>query len=158
MPSQSSRSASFDGLGKDSEASGADGDKKDKTVSRSNHQRLLAIDIFNSLVKASFKNQALLKAVGSNLDLITSVLLIVLKSSDSWQQKKVKKTMSALNIFTKAAKAIMSNKDLNSKYSAQIQKNGVQIIKAIENECEKDKTMSNLKGKIKEIQNIVKHS
>ena len=66
--------------------------------------------------------------------------------------------MSALNIFTKAAKAIMSNKDLNSKYSAQIQKNGVQIIKAIENECEKDKTMSNLKGKIKEIQNIVKHS
>ena len=59
--------------------------------------------------------------------------------------------MTALNIFTKAAKAIMSNKELNSKYFNQIQKNGAQIIKAIENECEQDKTMSNLKGKIKEI-------
>ena len=66
--------------------------------------------------------------------------------------------MSALNIFTKAAKTIMGNKDLSAKYSASIQKHGVTIIKAIENECEKDKTMSNLKGKIKEIQNIIKHS
>jgi len=42
----------MDKLG-DSEMSGADGEKKDKTISRSNHQRLLAIEIFNSLVKAS---------------------------------------------------------------------------------------------------------
>ena len=120
MPNQASRRASFDKLGQDSDLSGVDGEKKDKTTSRSNHQRLLAIEIFNSLVKASQKNQALLKAIGSNLELITSVLLIVLKSSDTWQQKKVKKTMSALNIFTKAAKTIMNNKDLNTKYSAAI--------------------------------------
>jgi len=32
---------------------------------------------------------------------------------------------------------------------------GAQIIKAIEAECEKDKAMSNLKGKVKEIKNII---
>merc|ERR1712086_1176278 len=110
---------------------------------------LLAIDIFNSLVKASQKNHALLKSTASYLDLITSVLLIVLKSSDSWQQKKVKKTMSALNIFTKMSKTILADKEISAKYSASIQKNGAKIIKGIEGECERDKTMSNLKGKIK---------
>lgn len=32
------------------------------------------------------------------------------------------------------------------------------IIKAIEKECEKDKGMSNLKGKIKEIKTIISNS
>lgn len=157
LPSdQKQRSNSLDKLC-DSELSGAEGEKDTaKTSARSNHQRLLAIDIFNSLVKASQKNHALLKSIASYLDLITSVLLIVLKTSDSWQQKKVKKTMSALNIFTKMSKTILADKSLNTKYASSIQKNGVKIIKGIEGECEKDKTMSNLKGKIKEIEHIIK--
>ena len=64
--------------------------------------------------------------------------------------------MLALNIFTKLSKTIVMNGDFKAKFSNQVQVNGAKIIKAIEEECEKDKTMSNLKGKIKEIQNIVK--
>jgi hypothetical protein len=32
---------------------------------------------------------------------------------------------------------------------------GAKVVKAIETECEKDKTMSNLKGKAKEIKKII---
>ena len=48
------------------------------------------------------------------------------------------------------------NGDFKAKFSNQVQQHGAKIIKAIEEECEKDKTMSNLKGKIKEIQVIIK--
>ena len=34
-------------------------------------------------------------------------------------------------------------------------KNGTNLIAEIEKECEKDKSMSNLKGKVKEIQKIL---
>jgi len=46
------RSKSLESL-KESEHSGAEVEKETKTNARSNHQRLLAIEIFNSLVKAS---------------------------------------------------------------------------------------------------------
>lgn len=149
------RSKSLESL-KESELSGAEPEKENKTNARSNHQRLLAIEIFNSLVKASQKNTELLKTLSRHLDLISSTILVVLRTSDTWPQKKVKKTMLALNIFTKLTKTIVLNGDFKAKFSNQVQQNGVKIIKAIEEECEKDKTMSNLKGKIKEIQNIVK--
>ena len=72
----------------DSEVSGAGSEgaaiSKDKTSSRSNHQRLLAIEIFNSLVKSSHKNSELLNCLESNIELISGVLVSVLKSSDSW--------------------------------------------------------------------------
>lgn len=54
--------------------------------------------------------------------------------------------MLTLNIFTKLAKNLVV-----AKINAPIAKNGNLIIKEIEAECEKDKSMSNLKGKIKEI-------
>jgi ATP-dependent Lon protease len=127
------------------------GQEPDKAGARSQHQRLLAIEIFNSLVKAAQKNKELLKVLGSNLDLITSVLITVLQKSDSWQQKKVKKTMLTLNIFTKLAKTLV----LSKQETSRIAKNGNAIIKEIEAQCEKDKSMSNLKGKIKEIQKIM---
>ena len=149
------RSKSLESL-KESELSGSEPEKENKTNARSNHQRLLAIEIFNSLVKASQKNTELLKTLSRHLDLISSTILVVLRTSDTWPQKKVKKTMLALNIFTKLTKTIVLNGDFKAKFSNQVQQNGVKIIKAIEEECEKDKTMSNLKGKIKEIQNIVK--
>ena len=149
------RSKSLDSL-KESEHSGAEAEKEGKSTARSNHQRLLANEIFNSLVKASQKNTQLLKTLSRHLDLISSTILVDLRTSDTWPQKKVKKTMLALNIFTKLTKTIVLNGDFKAKFSNQVQTNGAKIIKAIEEECEKDKTMSNLKGKIKEIQNIVK--
>ena len=59
----------------DSEVSGHE---TEKSGARSQHQRLLAIEIFNSLVKAAQKNPELLKVLGQNLELITSVLITVL--------------------------------------------------------------------------------
>jgi hypothetical protein len=54
LPSQKERKDSLESkLADDIEMSGAEVEKKDNSTSRSNHQRLLAIDIFNSLVKAS---------------------------------------------------------------------------------------------------------
>ena len=74
----------------DSEMSAEDGDsgKKSspgKTASRSNHQRIQAIEIFNSLVKAGQKNHKLLQGLAEHLELITSVVLSMLKSADTWQ-------------------------------------------------------------------------
>ena len=82
----------------------------------------------------------------------------MLTSADSWQQKKVKKTMLSLSIFTKLAKTIMTDKNIKTKYRKVIQQNGAKLIKQIEEECEKDKSMSNLKGKIKEIQSLMEHA
>lgn len=58
---------------------------KDKTNARSNHQRLLAIDIFNTLVKSAHKNTELLNCLINNIELIADVLVSVLKCSDTWQ-------------------------------------------------------------------------
>lgn len=147
----------------ESEMSAADSSAVDKaspakTSSRSNHQRLQAIEIFNSLVKATQKNNKLLVGLAEQLDLITSVIISMLKSADSWQQKKVKKTMLCLNIFTKLAKTIISDDKLKKKSTKAIQQNGALLIKSIEEECEKDKSMSNLKGKIKEIQALMENA
>jgi len=107
---EGSRRASFDDLGIEANA-------EKKKQSRSNHQRLLAIEIFNALVRASQKNTDLLKVLGNNLELITSVSITVLQTSDSWQQKKVKKTMLTLNIFTKLSKNLLMSKDISkAKY------------------------------------------
>lgn len=88
------------------------------------------------------------------MELISTVIIKVVENSDSWKNKKVKKTIQVVNLFVKAARILVHpkneavNKDL-------IRKEGALIIKAIEKECEKDKSMSNLKGKIKEIKNII---
>jgi Zn finger protein HypA/HybF involved in hydrogenase expression len=118
---------------------------------------MLAIEIFNSLVRATQKNKELLKVLAQNLDLITSVLITVLHTADTWKDKKVKKSMLALNIFTKLAKNLVMSKS-EKTHNASIAKNGSLIIKQIEAECEKDKSFSNLKGKIKEIQKIMEQS
>ena len=56
--------------------------------------------------------------------------------------------MLALNIFTKLAKTLGDEK-------TRLVKSGAHLIKVIEEQCEKDKTLSNLKGKIKEIKKII---
>jgi hypothetical protein len=94
----------------DSEVSGSDfvGEKNGTTKlqSRSNHQRLMAIEIFNSLVKSASKNEDLLKSLESSIQIISDVLVTIVKTSDTWQQKKVKKTMLALGIYTKLGKTV----------------------------------------------------
>ena len=67
--------------------------------------------------------------------------------------------MLALNVFTKLAKAIKSKNSLTqsqlSKASKKLEESASTLLKVIEEECEKDKQMSNLKGKIKEIKAII---
>lgn len=83
-----------------------------------------------------------------NLEVISNVLVNVVNFADSWQQKKVKKTIMALNIYTKIGK-VLAQSDLMEQYQASYVKGSNQIIKAIEAACEKDKAMGNLKGTIK---------
>jgi len=63
-------------------------------------------------------------ALSSNLELIANVLVTLLKTSDSWQQKKVKKTMLALNIYTKLGKNL-SQSDNKNKFRSSFEKGGV---------------------------------
>ena len=56
--------------------------------------------------------------------------------------------MLALNIFTKLAKSLGDEK-------TRLVKSGAKLIKVIEEECEKDKALANLKGKVKEIKTII---
>ena len=126
-----------------------------KLQARSNHQRLVAFEIFSSMVKSSAKNEDLLKALQSQILLISDVLCTVVKTSDSWQQKKVKKTMQALGVFTKLGKTATTSTHKAASFNKDFEKAAVQLIKAIEDECKKDASMSNLKGKIKEIKEII---
>jgi len=65
--------------------------------------------------------------------------------------------MLSLNIFTKLSKTIILSKTLDSNlFKSSIDKNGKELINLIEKECEKDKSMSNLKGKVKEIHALIK--
>ena len=64
--------------------------------------------------------------------------------------------MMALNIYTKLGKVIQSTKCKGNPQPAY-EKGGLMLIKTIEEETEKDKSMSNLKGKIKEIKYIIEH-
>ena len=61
------------------------GEEEKTEGSRSNQQRLLAIEIFNSLVKASGQNKDLLKVLDANLEKISAVIITLTKTSDSWK-------------------------------------------------------------------------
>ena len=61
-------------------------------------------------------------------------------------------------MYAKAAKALLTP-DAEAKFSEEpkkiIEDVGVKLIKELETATEKDKTMANLKGKIKEIKKII---
>ena len=63
-----------------------------------------------------------------------------------------------IGLYAKAAKVLMSN-DVVAEYDEDMKKlieeSGVKIIKQIEAAIEKDKTMSNLNGKVKEIKKLI---
>lgn len=44
----------------------------------------MAIEIFNTLVKSASKNKDLAKSLLNNMELISDVLVTVVKTSDSW--------------------------------------------------------------------------
>jgi hypothetical protein len=86
--------------------------------------------------------------------LISSVIVKVVDTSETWKNKRVKKTMQSVGLFVRAAK-ILVHSDKSSEVVNKLNKQGMLIIKCIEKECEKDKSMSNLKGKIKEIKTLI---
>ena len=93
-----------------------------------------------------------------SFELLTALICKVIGSADkSWGgQKKVKKTGLCVGLFAKAAKTLSSNEialDIDPK--RLITDCGVKIVKELETATEKDKTMANLKGKIKEIKRII---
>lgn len=57
-------------------------------------------------------------------------------------------------MFVKASK-ILTHSEQGADNANTISKCGAIIISAIEKECEKDKTMSNLKSKVKEIKTLL---
>ncbi len=108
------------------------------------------------LIKESVQHEQSRALLIKNLELISNVIAKVIETSDSWKNKKVKKTMQVVGLYTKAAKIIVHKG--NAQGLNAVQQSGAQLIKAIEKECEKDKTMSNLKGRIKEIKALIAHS
>jgi hypothetical protein len=62
----------------------------------------------------------------------------------------VQKTGQVVNLFTKSAKALAKHN------AAIVPENAAKLLAALEQVCEKDKSMSNLKGKIKEIKFLIK--
>ena len=82
------------------------------------------------------------------------MVIKVVETSDSWGKKKVNKTGQCLSLFTKSVKVLVQSQ-FGAEVNAKVQRQGLLIIKAIEKECEKDKSLCNLKGKIKEIKTII---
>lgn len=118
---------------------------------RSNHQRLMAIELYQILIKVAMKDSKAKQKLADNLELLSGVVCKVVETSDSWIQKKVKKTGMCVGLFVKAAKTLVSN-DVAIEFDRNIiSQAGAKLIKAIETATEADKTMSNLKGKSKEI-------
>jgi hypothetical protein len=73
------------------------------------------------------------------------------KSSDSWGKKKASKTGNCVNLFIKTARMLSKS----SGDVATISECGAKLIKALTEVTDDDKSMANLKGKIKEIKSIM---
>ena len=91
--------------------------------------------------------------MAQNLNLLASVTIKVVQTANKWQNKKVKKTGLCVNLFVKAAKLTLKDKNSNHE---EVVKEGARIVTALQTATEADQTMSNLKGKIKEIQFLCK--
>lgn len=138
---------------------GAEGESKEdgEEGSRSNHQRVMAIELYGLLIKVAQKDAAAKKLLAKNLPLLGAVVGKVVETAETWQQKKVKKTGLAVGLYAKAAKALLSgpDADLEEDPRKTIAATGTRLIKDLEAATEKDKSMSNLKGKIKEIKRLI---
>ena len=70
------------------------------------------------LIKECAKHTESRKQLIKNLDLISSVIVKVVDTSDTWKIKKVKKTMNCLSIFTKAAHIIVHSPEASEAVSS----------------------------------------
>lgn len=126
-------------------------EKDSEDGSRNNHQRLAAVEIFGGLIRASTSEEAH-EDLAKQLPLLASVLVKVVQTSESWQKKKTQKTGQCVNLFTKACKQLMKSAHKNA-----IAEPGATLITALEAAVAKDPSMSNLKGKVKEIKHAIEH-
>ena len=110
------------------------------------------------MIRVSQKDEVAKAALAKNFALLTAVICKVVSQAEGWVQKKVKKTGLCVGLYAKAAKVLASN-DIAVAFDEDVKKlteeSGVKLIKAIEAAIEKDKTMSNLNGKVKEIKKLI---
>lgn len=134
------------------------GDSDGGDGSRSNTQRMFAIELASHLIKASAKDAGARQLMAKNFSLLSAVICKVVQTSETWQSKKVKKTGLCVGLFPKCAKVMLSDKDYSHSEDPKelVTTHGAKLIKELEAACEKDKSMSNLKGKVKEIQALVR--
>ena len=110
------------------------------------------------MIKDCTQHSSSRKLLTANIELISQVITRSVETSDSWKNKKVTKTSQVVNLFVKAARIIIKSTDASSKEKEKVRTQGALIVRAIEKACEKDKSMSNLKGKIKEIKAIIENA
>lgn len=91
--------------------------------------------------------------MSEHMSLLSGVICKVIENSESWQNKKVKKTGLCVNLFVKAARSL-TKPGVKGRESVII--DGAKVIKCLEKAIEADKAMSNLRGKVKEIQAVCK--
>lgn len=60
--------------------------------SRSNHQRLQAVELLNHLIKDCRQHASSRKLLTANIELIAQVIVSTVDTADSWKNKKVTKT------------------------------------------------------------------
>ena len=80
------------------------------------------------------------------------VIARAVESADSWKKKKAPKSCQVVNLFVKAARILEAKGNAGDTLREQ----ATLLIKVIEKECQRDKALSNLKGKVKEIRAILK--
>ena len=86
-------------------------DKKKESKNPSTHQRLLAVELVAHLIRVSENSEEAQKVMLKNLKLMTSVLIKIVETVDSWGNKKVQKTGQCINLFTKSAKILLKSKE-----------------------------------------------
>ncbi len=126
--------------------------------SRNNHQRVLAIELYQLLIKVASTDSKAKAILAKNFELLVAAICKVIQTSDTWKQKKVKSTGLCIGLYAKAARVLSQNSDdsdLKVNVKKIVSETGVKLIKQIETAIEADKTMSNLKGKVKEIKKII---
>lgn len=127
--------------------------------SRNNRQRLQAIELYQLLIKVAQKDKVAKELLAKNFALLGAVIGKVVQTADSWASKKVKKTGLCVGLYVKAARTLLASDTSGAEFEEDpkktVEEAGLKLIKELELATEKDKTMSNLKGKIKEIKKLM---
>lgn len=109
----------------------SDEEAKKEEGSRSNHQRLQAIELLASLIKSSEKDAAARALIAENISLMTNVICKVVQTSETWQNKKVKKTGLCVNLFVKAARVCIKDKSIEGDAKEQVIQEGAKLVREL---------------------------